>query len=79
MKSNRVELYYWRSNSGTDMIDVDWPGVQKAIGVDHVSWLLKQPREKCQLVVDKIDDDFKLMAEFYDERTLLSYHLMWAK
>jgi hypothetical protein len=79
MKSERFELYHWHSNNGTEMIDVDWPKVQRSIGVDHVSWLLKQPKDKCQLVVDKTNDDFKLVAEFYDERTLLSYHLMWAK
>lgn len=79
MKSKRFELYHWTSNNGTEIIDVDWPKVQRAIGVEQVSWLLKQPRDKCQLVVDKINEDFKLVAEFYDEKTLLSYHLMWAK
>jgi hypothetical protein len=79
MKSKRIELYHWQTNNGTDMIDVDWPKVQKAIGIEQVTWLLKQPHEQCHLVVDKVNDDFKLMAEFYDERTLLSYHLMWAK
>lgn len=79
MKSKRFELYHWSSNNGTQIIDVDWPKVQQAIGLDHVEWLLKQPIEKCQLVVDKIDEDFKLVAEIYDEKTLLSYHLMWGK
>ena len=79
MKSRRFELYHWRTRTGTDIIEVDWPKVHKTVGVDLINWINKQPKEKCQLVVDKLNDDFKLIAEFYDQQTLVAYHLMWAK
>jgi hypothetical protein len=75
--TQRIKLADWHSND--DNIDVDWPKIQQLLGVDHVEWLLKQPREKCQLVVDKTCEQFALVAEFYDERHLVQYHLMWAK
>jgi hypothetical protein len=78
MKSNRLELYHWHTRIDAP-IEVDWPNVHKTVGVDLISWINKQPKEKCQLVVDKLNDDFKLIAEFYDQQTLLAYHLMWAK
>jgi hypothetical protein len=79
MKSSRFELYHWRIHNGKDIIEVDWPKVHKTVGVDLINWINKQPKEKCQLVVDKLNDDFKLIAEFYDQQTLVAYHLMWAK
>jgi hypothetical protein len=79
MKSSRFELYHWHTRNGKDIIDVDWPKVHKTVGVDLINWINKQPKEKCQLVVDKLNNDFKLMAEFYDQQTLVAYHLMWAK
>ncbi len=79
MKSSRFELYHWHTRTGKDIIEVDWPKVHKTVGSDLISWINKQPKEKCQLVVDKLNDDFKLIAEFYDQQTLLAYHLMWAK
>ena len=79
MKSSRFELYHWRICNGKDIIEVDWPKVHKTVGVDLINWINKQPKEKCQLVVDKLNDDFKLIAEFYDQQTLVAYHLMWAK
>ena len=79
MKNNRFELYHWHTRNVKDIIEIDWPKVHKTVGVDLINWINKQPKEKCQLVVDKLNDDFKLIAEFYDEKTLVSYHLMWAK
>ena len=79
MKSNRFELYHWQIRNGKDVIEIDWPKVHKSVGADLINWINKQPKEKCQLVVDKLNDDFKLIAEFYDQQTLLAYHLMWAK
>jgi hypothetical protein len=79
MKSSRFELYHWRTRNGKDIIEVDWPKVHKTVGSDLINWINKQPKEKCQLVVDKLNDDFKLIAEFYDQQTLVAYHLMWAK
>ena len=81
MKTNRIKLAEWAytTDESANYLDIDWPKVQRLLGDDHLEWLLKQPKTHCQLVLDKKGDDIKLVAEFYDERTLLSYHLMWAK
>lgn len=77
MKTKRIVLADWVSN---DLyLDIDWPAVHKKLGLEQIDWLLKQPPEKCQLVLDKSDINFKLVAEFYDEQLLVSYHLMWSR
>jgi hypothetical protein len=78
MKIDKVQLAQW-FNADEDNIDIDWPKIQKLLGREQVEWLLKQPTEICQLVVEKSEKDLKLIAEFYDKRALVNYHLMWAK
>jgi hypothetical protein len=78
MKSNKVELYKWLPSEG-ETIEIDWPKVHRNIGVDQTRWLLKQSQENCQLILERKDMYCKLIAEFYNEHTLLNYHLMWAK
>ena len=77
MKIKRLKLASWYSND--DNIDIDWPKIQKLLGVEQVEWLLAQPHDTCQLVIDKVCENFDLVAEFYDEKLLTYYHLMWAK
>jgi len=78
MKSSKVELYRWLPSEGEN-IEIDWPKVHKKIGLDQTKWLLDQSRYSCQIVLERIDIYCRLVAEFYDERTLINYHLMWAK
>jgi hypothetical protein len=78
MKNKKVELLKWLPEEG-EYIAIDWPKVHKTIGVDQTKWLLKQPQESCQLMLERNDMYCRLIAEFYDEKTLVSYHLMWAK
>lgn len=78
MKTKAVELLKWLPSEG-EYIAIDWPKVHKTIGVDHTNWLLKQPINICQLVLERNDMYCRLIAEFYDERALTTYHLMWAK
>ena len=78
MKNKVVELLKWLPSEGEN-IEIDWPKVHKTIGIDHTNWLLKQPQELCQLMLERNDMYCRLIAEFYDEKTLVSYHLMWAK
>lgn len=78
MKTSRIPLFSW-TNRVTDLIDIPWPKVHKEVGTDQVNWLLRQPQENCQLVVDKLNEDLTLVAEFYHEGTLINYHLHWAK
>ena len=78
MKTNKVELYKWLDLEGEN-IEIDWPKVHKTIGLDHTNWLLKQPKDQCQIVLERNDMYCRLVAEFYSEHTLTHYHLMWAK
>ena len=78
MKTNKVELYKWLGSEGEN-IEIDWPKVHKTIGLDHTNWLLKQPKDQCQIVLERNDMYCRLVAEFYNEHTLTHYHLMWAK
>jgi hypothetical protein len=78
MKSNKIDLYRWLPSEG-EIIEIDWPKVHKTIGVDHTRWLLKQSQENCQLILERRDMYCRLVAEFYNEHTLLNYHLLWAK
>lgn len=78
MKSNKIELLKWLPSEG-EYIEIDWPKVHKTIGVDQTNWLLTQPKELCQLMLERNDMYCRLVAEFYDARTLVNYHLMWAK
>ncbi len=74
MKSFRVVLADWVS----DDLYIDWPQVHKKLGLEQVDWLLNQPRDRCQLVLDRNEVNNKLVAEFYCEQTLTAYYLMWA-
>jgi hypothetical protein len=75
MKTKRVVLADW---IGDDLyLDIDWPTVHRKLGLEQIDWLLKQRPERLQLMLDKEDINFKLVAEFYDEQILLTYHLMW--
>ena len=80
MKSRTVVISKWLAHEGEN-IDIDWPAVQREAGKEHVEWLLKQPREKCQLIVEQRPDDsyLRLVAEFYDDSLAVNYHLLWAK
>ena len=78
MKTKKVELYKWLPSEGEN-IEIDWPKVHKTIGLDQTDWLLKQSEHMCQLVLERNDMYCRLVAEFYDDRTLTQYHLMWAK
>lgn len=82
MKSTKVVLYKWpdTNDAVSDSYDIDWPAVQKLCGRECVEWLLKQPKDACQLVLELIPAGGRqLVAEFYNDRTAVSYHMMWAK
>lgn len=81
MKNTKVPLYKWMENeiSPSNYLDIDWPKVQKEIGVDQLDWLLKQPVQKCQLMLEITDSNTKtLVAEFYDSLTEKNYYMMWS-
>lgn len=78
MKTSKIELLKWLPEE-SEAIEIAWPKVHKTIGVDQTKWLLAQPRNACQLVLERNDMYCRLIAEFYDSHTLLQYHLMWAK
>ncbi len=78
MKTSRIELLKWLPTEGEN-IEIDWPKVHRSIGIDHTKWLLKQSLDKCQLIMERRDMHCRLIAEFYDEKLLVEYHLMWSK
>ena len=78
MKTSKVELLKWLPEEG-EYIEINWPKLHKTIGLDHTNWLLKQPKNLCQLVLERNDQYCRLIAEFYNDHTLLEYHLLWAK
>jgi len=78
MKTNKVELLKWLPEEG-ETIEIDWPKVHKTIGLDQTKWLLNQPDDHCQIILERRDMFCRLVAEFYSEHTLTHYHLMWAK
>lgn len=78
MKNKAVELLKWLPTEGEN-IEIDWPKVHKSIGLAQTQWLLTQPRSNCQIVLERRDMYCRLIAEFYNEQTLLNYHLKWAK
>ena len=78
MKTEVVELLKWLPEEG-EYIEINWPKVHKTIGIEQTNWLLKQDLTNCQLMLYRNDMYCRLVAEFYDEQTLLTYHLMWAK
>ncbi len=78
MKSKAVELLKWLPQE-EENIEIDWPKVHKTIGLDQTQWLLKQSRYDCQIILERRDVYCRLIAEFYNEHTLLNYQLKWAK
>jgi hypothetical protein len=78
MKTNRVELLKWLPEEG-EYIAIDWPKVHKTIGLDQTKWLLSQPDDHCQIILERRDMFCCLTAEFYNDHALVNYHLMWAK
>ena len=83
MKNTKVKIHEWRTYADQTVdaqYDIDWPSVQKAIGKDHCSWLLAQDPEDVQLMLEvKGSGQKRLVADFYNKKTLVTYHLMWAK
>lgn len=78
MKTNKVELLRWLP-SEDEVIEIDWPKVHRTIGIEQTKWLLAQTKDECQVVLERNDMYCRLIAEFYNERILVNYHLMWAK
>jgi hypothetical protein len=80
MKHTNILLASWEQpDPEYDMIEIDWPLVQRTIGVDHLEWLLAQPKTGCQLVVERENNELKLFVEFYDNHLEVEYHLRWAQ
>ena len=83
MKNNAVEIARWLPAESDEPgnIYIDWPAVQRQAGVDHLEWLLKQDKTRCQLMVENRQEDpyQYLIAEFYDSRLATEYYLLWAK
>jgi hypothetical protein len=76
MKTNRVELYKWLPSEG-ESIEIDWPKVHKKIGLDQTRWIIDQPLDRCQMVLERRDQYCSLIVEFFDEKIAAEYVLRW--
>jgi hypothetical protein len=54
------------------------PNVHKAVGSDQIKWLEEQPLSTCQMVLEMVGNEVKLVAEFYNKTTANTYMLLWA-
>jgi hypothetical protein len=83
MKNTKVDIFEWSVPADQTVdaqYDIDWPRVQNAIGKDHCTWLLEQKPKDVQLMLEVNGNGVKrLVADFYDPKVLVTYHLMWAK
>ena len=79
MKTRRIVLSTWEEYYESENIDVDWPKIQREIGQDHLEWLLSQPHDRAQLMVERSSKGYSLVAEFYTDDVAVDYHLRWAK
>ena len=85
MKNSKTVLYKWsegniHSNYDDSRLDIDWPAVQRELGVDCVEWLLNQDKDKCQLALELTPNGGKqLVAEFFDDKLAVTYHMMWGR
>lgn len=66
MKSKRIPLLKWINTDQT--LDIDWPRLQQTLGQECVKWLNQQ--EQCQLVLEKQNHSYQLVAEFYNQKKL---------
>ena len=78
MKTSKIELLKWLP-AEQEYIEIDWPRVHRTIGLEHTKWLVGQDPTVCQLILERKDMYCSLVAEFYNEQTLATYYLMWAK
>lgn len=76
MKTSRITLTRWISHEL--YLDVDWPAVQRTVGTAQLQWLLRQPPEHCQLVLDQQYPYHSLVAEFYTAAALAAYQAQWS-
>lgn len=74
---HKQTVFKWSELPKAD-ISIDWPMVHTAVGSEHIEWIKDQPLTKCQLVLEMLDNEYKLVAEFYNKKTANDYMLMWA-
>jgi len=65
MKSNSYTVYHWTSTEPD--LDIDWPRVHETLGRDCVEWLMQQPTEQVQMIVEQQGMAHRLVLEFYQE------------
>ena len=69
-------LHRWDSCMHDENIDIDWPAIHKLVGLENIDWILNQPKTSCQLVVEKINEEYRLILEFYNTHAARSYQAL---
>ena len=77
--TTKITLFEWIEESPENILDIDWPRVQKKIGIDQLDWLSKQQEQDCQLLLEYNTLGIKtLVVEFYNDQILSNYGMMFA-
>ena len=71
MKHDSVELLKWYQEQ-TDTIEVPWARIEQEL-CDQWQWLQQQPRHTCQVMVENTLEQYRLIAEFYQDQKLAEY------
>jgi hypothetical protein len=80
MKTSKIFLHKWPSNSSDDYIDIPWPQVHQAVGSDTITWLRDRDPTQVQLILEKAaDGSHELYADFYSPALRNEFALTFAK
>ena len=81
MKTSKIFLHRWLVASRDGYIDIPWPQVHNAVGVDLINWLQSKDETKVQLIVEKYKEGgmMGLYADFYCDTLRTEFALRFAK
>ena len=70
MKTKSIILTDWIPHDISSTIDIDWPKVHKQVEPNLLERLrLLESKAECQLVLEKKKNKFRLVAEFFNDKT----------
>lgn len=76
MKTFNTEICSWPVSPTSTDYDIDWPRVQRVVGTAGVGWLINQPLDVCQMVLEKRNGNYTLIVEFADDIVRDAFNLM---
>jgi hypothetical protein len=80
MKTDRVFLHLWKGKPDDEYLDIPWPAVHKAAGVDLINWINSQDPISVQMILEQEHSGWQsLWAEFYNDLIRTEFALRFAK